>query len=60
MLNSADKDQLTEDVCAFVRIPSRSSLPGALHEPNEFLSIHEAWAGCRVACRAVQRWLQEN
>lgn len=34
--------------------------PGAVHEPNEFLRIDEAWAQCRAACGAVQRWLAES
>jgi len=37
---------------------SRVSGPGAFHEPDECVSVEEAWAACRVAAAAVGRWLE--
>ncbi|OGD18859.1 MAG: hypothetical protein A2W03_04240 [Candidatus Aminicenantes bacterium RBG_16_63_16] len=37
---------------------SRVAGKGAFHNVDECLAAEEAWTGCKIACQAVQKWLE--
>lgn len=39
---------------------SKTEGPGAYHQPDECIELSEAWSGCRIAYRAVCRWIEET